>query len=471
MNLNAKQLRSLWIVMFALQEAWLAATWLAGASANPRKLIFAGVYSLACLLLILLLSEKTVETLQSVYEWMERRHTDFFVVLGLTMICMALIYTSGQRVWTDEAENFRLSGRLASEGFGYLWKNYTAYGWARQHPPLIFLINGAVMLLYGIDLQVIRWVSAFASLGVVAATYYLGRTLFNRAVGMLAVVYLATFPLFVRVGTAGMLDAQVTFFFTTAVLVMVAILRRPSFWAGMAWGGVLGVTLGLGMLTKYSMMMAIPLIIVLAGAGLWRLDKDSPERWKQARRILAPLAVTGVIAGAMFVSWARYADQIGVYTPLSGTFQLFRPAPETAEVPPVDEAEDAEDYMSFSVGFFLFSVEGLKFTINSMLTRLPPGIGLYLFPLIGLGGWLGYRRRSEADWLLFTWIAVTAGLLLLTIPDHRYFLPIFPALAILIARWMDTNPAAITRTTILAFLFQFAALYVFIDWNRLNLLF
>jgi hypothetical protein len=219
------------------------------------------------------------------------------------------------------------------------------------------------------------------------------------------------------------------------------------------------------------MMMAIPLIIVLAGAGLWRLDKDNPERWKQALRILAPLAVAGVIAGAMFVSWARYADQIGVYTPLSGTFQLFRPAPETAEVPPVDEAEDAEDYMSFSVGFFLFSVEGLKFTINSMLTRLPPGIGLYLFPLIGLGGWLGYRRRSEADWLLFTWIAVVAGLLLLTIPDHRYFLPIFPALAILIARWMDTNPAAITRTTILAFLFQFAALYVFIDWNRLNLLF
>lgn len=453
--------------MFLLQEVWLLATWLAGASADPRKLIIVAVYSLVCFLVIFFLSDEVIQKIRNLYQWLDQRHFDFLLLLSMGLFVISVIYVNGQRVWTDEDANFQFSLHWARDGLSYIWNHYTEWGWVRQHPPLIILLNGLSMLIYGVDLRVIRWVTVAFSLGVLAVTYLLGLTLYNRSVAALAAVYLVTFPLFIRVGTAGMLDAQLTFFFSLAVLLTVLILRRPSYKLAAA----LGVTLGLGMLTKYLMMLVIPIIMLLVIEALMRLGLTAPDRIKRLKQLLAPFVVAALISGAMYLSWAWYADQIGVYTPLSGTFQLFRPAYVDAEASPPDEMDEQDGYMSFSVGFFLFSVEGLKFTANVLMTRLPPGIGIYNFPLIALGGLLLFKRRTRADLILLAWITIVAALLFLTIPDHRYFMPVFPALAIMIASWLVINPVAIERTTILALLFQFGALYIFIDWNRLSLLF
>jgi hypothetical protein len=48
---------------------------------------------------------------------------------------------------------------------------------------------------------------------------------------------------------------------------------------------------------------------------------------------------------------------------------------------------------------------------------------------------------------------------------------LFPAITMLIACWLHRNPQSIERTTLLALLFQAGALYLFIDWNRVNQLF
>jgi 4-amino-4-deoxy-L-arabinose transferase-like glycosyltransferase len=469
MKLTAKQLRYLWISMFLLQEAWLVATWLAGASANPRKLIVVSVYSLICLLGVLFLSERAIAKIRSLYHWLDGRHTDFLLLLGLVLFVVSIIYINGQRKWSDELNNYYFSRHLTLNGLSYIWQNYAKDMWIRQHPPLIFLLNGLSMVIFGVGLRVIRWVTVCFSLGTLAVTYLLGRTLYNRAIGIIAAIFLMTFPLFIRVGTAGMLDVQVAFFFSLAVLLAVLMVRKPSYKLAVA----LGLTLGLGMLTKYLMMIIIVLLMLLVLAALVRHDKTAPDRIARIKQILPPFLVAALISGAIFMSWAWYAGKIGVQTPLTGTFQLFTPTPTHTDPvdPPSVKSEVDGDYMDFSLGFFLFSATGLKFTLNVLLTRLPSSIGLYNFPLILFGLILLLKRRSKADLLLLAWITIVVALLLLTVPDHRYFMPAFPALTILIACWLEMNPQSIERTTILALLFQVGALYIFIDWNRLNQLF
>jgi len=69
------------------------------------------------------------------------------------------------------------------------------------------------------------------------------------------------------------------------------------------------------------------------------------------------------------------------------------------------------------------------------------------------------------------WIVAISAILLLTIPDHRYFMVVFPALAIMMSTWMKSNPLHGERVVGLTLLYWIAALYLFIDWSRVGPLF
>ncbi len=84
------------------------------------------------------------------------------------------------------------------------------------------------------------------------------------------------------------------------------------------------------------------------------------------------------------------------------------------------------------------------------------------------------RLRLRQDWFLLAWTVIVGGLLLLTLPDHRYFMLMFPAAALMMARGMRTLPSLRSNTLSLLSLCLFlcaGALYLFVDWERATHLF
>jgi len=98
--------------------------------------------------------------------------------------------------------------------------------------------------------------------------------------------------------------------------------------------------------------------------------------------------------------------------------------------------------------------------------RLPSGIGVANLPILYLGMWQMLHRRQWSDYFLGTWILAVAFPLLLTLPGPRYFFPVFPALAIVMAYGLRQIEGDGERVLLLALLFTSASLYLFVDWHH-----
>jgi hypothetical protein len=91
---------------------------------------------------------------------------------------------------------------------------------------------------------------------------------------------------------------------------------------------------------------------------------------------------------------------------------------------------------------------------------------LILFGLLYL-----LKRRSSIDLMLLLWVGGISLALFLTLPDHRYFLPIFPAIAIAIAQVLLRFPDYAERAILLSLLLGMSNLYLFANWFRESHLF
>jgi hypothetical protein len=174
--------------------------------------------------------------------------------------------------------------------------------------------------------------------------------------------------------------------------------------------------------------------------------------------------------------WAWYGSLIGVRLPEVAGFSptdLFA-SQVVSNSPPNPQGFIVEE-IAISPGYFLTSEWGRGFLLNSLLTKLPSGLGAYNLPLILLGLWQLVSRapRKASDWYVLLWIGMTSLLLILTLPDHRYFMMIFPALAIAMAHWAAAawSVREIGQVTLLGFIYQIGALYLMVDWSRTSELF
>jgi hypothetical protein len=197
--------------------------------------------------------------------------------------------------------------------------------------------------------------------------------------------------------------------------------------------------------------------------------------WRNYRVTLVPVFLSFCLAGGLLLLWAWYGSLIGVRLPTLAGFSpsdLFASQVE-ANITPNPQGYIVEE-IAISPGYFLTSEWGRGFLLNSLLTKLPSGLGAYNLPPILLGLWQLASRvpRKANDWYVLLWVGMTSLLLILTLPDHRYFMVIFPALAIAMAHWMEAWSAReIGQVTLLGFIFQIGALYLMVDWSRTNELF
>ena len=451
--------RTALFVMTAFQLLWLAGIWITRATENWQKLALVGVIAALAYLATFVFRESFFERIGNRINWLAENQTAFLILLAVVVAVIGVAYASVQRVWPfDEVENFYASNIIASQGYKEFFAQYALENYlSNRHPPLIFMINGLAVSIFGSHLIVIRIVSLVFGYGMLVASYFLASSLYGKRTGVLTVLILLCFPLIIRESTAGLLDVQATMFFTLTLLLALKLVEKPLWTVGLA----LGLCLGLGLVAKYMVMFVIPVLLVFFVIR------------RNYRATAIPVFLSFLLAGVIFLAWTWYGSTIGVRVPSVAGFSpsdLFAVKAIPADV--LAEDGDVVDEISVGLGYFLTSEWGRSFLLNALTTKLPSGLGAYAIPLILIGLFVMLRQKTSSDLFVALWIGIVSILLILTLPDHRYFMVIFPALAMLGARWGELLPAKdMGRMAWLLLIFQIGALYIFVDWSRESELF
>lgn len=314
-----------------------------------------------------------------------------------------------------------------------------------------------------------RVLSAIADMATVLLVFELGRVLWGRRVGLLAAALLSLTVLHIQYSHFFGSETFLAFFVTATIYGSVRIWKYGTAW-NYAWTGV---ALGCALATKLS---AIPVLLV---PGLAVLAAMSPElsaarkrivhRWRTKRplslgtvaewsSLLTP-AILGIasliVAGLVF----RVAQPYAFEGP--GFFDVFR-----LDLSLRDDVLNVRSLVRLEflrpTHYIAFSEEFRK-DISGLLNQqsgadFPPNIQWigrtpYLFPLsnlvlwglgpplalAALGGlayslWRMFRHRDFTGFLLLSWVVFFFWFIARGFnPTMRYFLPIYPSLAVIAA--------------------------------------
>jgi 4-amino-4-deoxy-L-arabinose transferase-like glycosyltransferase len=258
-----------------------------------------------------------------------------------------------------------------------------------EKPPLQYWSTAALFAVLGEHDWVARLWSALIGFAGIALAFHAGNRLFGPPVGRYAAAVLAGSPLYVLLGQVNTLDMSVSVFLAAAIFAF-ALGHMLAFWAACA----------LAVLSKG----LIGLVLPLGAVGLYMLVKRDGSVVKRIR----PLA-----GGALFLAIA---------------------APWFMAV----SAANAE------FAHFFFVQEHFQRFTTQMHHRVQPA--WYFVPVLvaGIAPWLvplgraavqALRQRTDAELLLWIWLLVVFAFFSASgskLPP--YILPVFPALAVLVAR-------------------------------------
>jgi 4-amino-4-deoxy-L-arabinose transferase-like glycosyltransferase len=228
----------------------------------------------------------------------------------------------------------------------------------------------------------------------------------------------------------------VTFFF----LLGLSLTQRHLRGRGLLLAPAAGVAIGLGLVSKYTMLLIYPVLfchVVVASA-------EPGRGWDCLRGMWARAAVSILVSAAILGAWLLYADSQGILAP---------------------QAERVSGYAR------LVTRGGWDYMAEMISTELTSAVGFYHLTLAFLGLLCLLCERRRSDLLVLLWMAPVFGVVALTVPDPRYFMPAFPALALAMARGLRHFVRGQERVVLLALLLCAGSLYLFADWYRAAFLF
>jgi hypothetical protein len=194
-------------------------------------------------------------------------------------------------------------------------------GWSTYHPPLAHLVTA--LLLGPIDLlrenAAARWLvrlpTLAAGLGNVWVVYFAARRLFRRDAlrTSLAIAFAGLLPMNVYMSAYVSNEPLNSFLVSLSLLLACNLLLRselePSRIAALAG------TLGLAILTKFTALIAVPLVAVFAAAKVWLQDG---RRFARGAAVAAGLLVgTGLVGG-----WWYLRNWLLLGRPVVGNWDL-----------------------------------------------------------------------------------------------------------------------------------------------------
>ena len=203
---------------------------------------------------------------------------------------LRLIYCSQVELLPEETYYWNYSNHL---DFGYL-----------DHPPMVAWLTGLGTAVFGTTEFGVR-IGAIAS-GVVASVfiYKLTRNLFDETSALVALVLMQLLPFFFFAGILLTPDAPMTAAWAALLyyLERALLAGRASAW----WGA--GLSLGLGMLSKYTIIMLVPAMLIFI---VWDAQSRHWLRhWGPYAAALLALAIfSPVIYWNASHEWASFAFQ------------------------------------------------------------------------------------------------------------------------------------------------------------------
>ena len=328
------------------------------------------------------------------------------VLASVTLVVLVTnVFVQQPNAW-DERGLLTAAPVIASRGFSGFSEAYKGNAWlGPQHPPLPALVHAAVWALGGKNVVAMRMIAVAFGCGAVLSVFGIGARLYGSRTGLLMAGLLLTSPLLVRITSAVTNDAPLLFFFCLAILLGLRLLDGPTDRRAIA----LGLVVGLGLLTKYTMILVYPVLIVLPWVG------GIPSRpWRL-------LAIVLAVSLSMLGLWLLAAQQMGVLGQQSRNIEHL--------------AGDA--------------TRDPRYILHGMLVRLPSAVGIFALPVILLGLVRCMRFERRADALILVWLVAIVVPLMATLPLNRFFLPAFPTFSAAMALAIEDRPASAPRVVLL----------------------
>jgi 4-amino-4-deoxy-L-arabinose transferase-like glycosyltransferase len=307
------------------------------------------------------------------------------------------------------------------------------WGWQNwfEKPPLLMWTTALLYRLFGVTEFWSRAASAFSGIGVVTLVYLLGRHLYSERVGLLAGLILLTTFLLVAFSRVGMTDVMLTFFTYLAIYAFVRQQQQRRE-GKQTWWYVVCAACALAMLAKGAGGWVAPVTIFIA----LLFDK---RRFDTLR---TPHFWFGLLLGlAIVLPW-----HISMYIKHGQTF--------------------ADEYL----GYHVLS------RITTPLEGHPSSYLFYIFVLIdGFLPWSflipfaivssvreNLRGEPRSRLLLLLAALVFGGYMLAQTKIVSYILPVYPALALLVAAFVWKLYLSLRHRSRLKFALTAACVFFFL---------
>lgn len=194
----------------------------------------------------------------------------FFLAFAIRLVIR--LYFGEQYFWRNSYSLFyQIAERLAAgNGLSYEWMG-TKYA----HRPPVYPALLAATAIFGKSYIAIVIMQSLIGAGTVVCAYFIGKVLFDKTVGRWAAIGVAFYPYFVMHDTA--LQETGVFTFLTALSVLLLLKSRQ----GSAIAVAAGVTLGLAILTRVTLIGFVPFAL------LWVILLSDRERSLAMKRTAA----------------------------------------------------------------------------------------------------------------------------------------------------------------------------------------
>ncbi len=364
------------------------------------------------------------------------------------------------------------------------------------YPPLVHMTVTAFYKLFGVSMDMAALSNSVYLILFLLAVYDIGRRLGGPWVGLLSAFVVSTFPIVFSMSRYLYID----FTLMALVAVNIALLLRSGHFQRKGYALLYGLSLGLGMLTKWTFIVftAAPLLVVLGSSGLLRSAWHAVRRsaWSGRRLLLASL-----LSLALTALWFLPNIQATAILPLgfalvplswflwTGTLYF--------TLTPSGRGSNLLAALGFGVsvasGWYLTKINffstfwlnaygkptGRAWGFRGYLDFLyreqlsPFYVAILLLAVLGLA-WARWRRTRSlremlalgvTGWVLVLWAIVPYIIfsIQVSIVHSRYIMPLLPPLAIAIALWLIRLRPYWVRLLLISLvvvgaMFQFSAL-------------
>lgn len=270
------------------------------------------------------------------------------------------------------------------------------------YPPLFDVVTTGFFAVLGVNILSARLVAVFFSLLSLYTVFEFSYRLYGPKIALLSSILLGIMPGYFWLSRMAMIETMLVFFFTVSMFCFFLWLRgrQDKF---LILGGL---ALGLGVLTKYQVVIAgivmIASIVVLGRGYLKKLF---------SRFTLLIVTVTAVIIPWIYVAYQIYAS--GMWSQWLYALQIGNPE---------------KSLYSMRFGTFATPVFYIIEMTWPYSDAHPISLLLYALGLAGLG-LMAWRRKPEDKYLLVWFGVVYVFFTVIANKQWRYVLPIFPVLA------------------------------------------